>query len=69
VAEIDEYVTRARAAILEILGHEHAVVHPELEARISEAGFPGDPQNIDPHHVTTALRSSTRPARSSGLTA
>jgi hypothetical protein len=47
------YVGRARAAIL---ADEHAVVHPELEARISEAGYRGDFNNIDPHHVTTALR-------------
>jgi hypothetical protein len=56
VAVTDVYVGRARAAILTILADEHAVVHPELEARISEAGYRGDFNNIDPHHVTTALR-------------
>ena len=56
MAEPDDYVSRARARILEVLAAEHAVVHPELEARISEAGHAGDTENIDPHHVTTALR-------------
>jgi hypothetical protein len=56
VAAIDAYVSRARGAILDILSQEHAVVHPELEARISEAGYSDDAENIDPHHVTTALR-------------
>jgi hypothetical protein len=55
----DAYVGRARAAILSVLADEHAVVHPELEARISEAGYRGDFRNIDPHHVTTALRKLT----------
>lgn len=56
MADTTAYISRARAAILDVLAIHHAVVHPELEARISEAGHPGDPQNIDPHHVTTALR-------------
>lgn len=56
MAGTDEYVSRARAAILDVLDAEDAVVHPELEARISEAGHRGDPGNIDPHHITTALR-------------
>ena len=54
------YVGRARSAIFSILADEHAVVHPELEARISEAAYRGDFKNIDPHHVTTALRELTR---------
>jgi hypothetical protein len=56
VADTAAYVSRARTAILDVLANQHAVVHPELEARISEAGHAGDPENIDPHHVTTALR-------------
>jgi hypothetical protein len=56
VATTETYVRRARDAILDVLDEEYAVVHPELEARISEAGHHNDPENIDPHHVTTALR-------------
>jgi hypothetical protein len=56
MAGTDVYISRARAAILEVLAAEFAVVHPELEARISEAAHRGDPNNIDPHHITTALR-------------
>jgi hypothetical protein len=56
MADAEEYVARARAAILAIIATEYAVVHPELEARISEAGNRDSDDNIDPHHVTTALR-------------
>jgi len=50
-----EYVERAKQRIREILDTEHAVVRAELEARISEAGFPGSGLNIDPHHATRAF--------------
>jgi hypothetical protein len=51
-----QYVERAKARVRELVDHELAVVVLELEARISEAGFAGSGLNIDPHHVTTALR-------------
>lgn len=54
---VDQYVQRARARLLEVLAEEHAVVHPELESRVSEAGYQQSDLNVDPHHVTTALRS------------
>lgn len=56
VPDLVQYVARAKAAILEVLDAEHAVVHPELEARISEGYFVSARENIDPHHITTALR-------------
>lgn len=56
VPEASDYVARARTRILDLLDEHLAVVHPELEARIAEGYFRKSPQNIDPHHVTTALR-------------
>lgn len=53
---VEEYVDRAIARVLEVLGEHHAVVHAELESRIAESHFRGSPENIDPHHVTTAIR-------------
>jgi hypothetical protein len=51
-----QYVERAKVRILE----QHlAVVVLELEARISEAGFADASININPHHITTALRELT----------
>jgi hypothetical protein len=37
VADASDYISSARNRIIEILDAELAVVHPELEARISEA--------------------------------
>lgn len=54
--EVDQYVARAKIAILEVLATEQAVVHAELEARISEGNFASSRDNIDPHHLTNALR-------------
>ncbi len=57
VADAEEYVDRAADRIVEVLlDEQHAVVNPELQAPISEAGHRGSGLNIDPHHVTTALR-------------
>lgn len=50
------YTARAKDRIREVLDEQHAVVLLELEARISEAGFSDSGINIDPHHITTALR-------------
>jgi hypothetical protein len=52
----EEYVARAKKSIMEVLDAEHAVINAELEARISERNFEGANGNIDPHHVTQALR-------------
>jgi hypothetical protein len=51
-----DYTERAKARIREVLATEHAVVALELEARISEAGYQDSGLNIDPHHVTNALK-------------
>lgn len=54
------YVARAREAIRAVLDDQLAVISPELEARIAERSFVGERDNINPHHVTTALRELTR---------
>lgn len=54
--EAYEYVARATQRILDVLDEHYAVVHPELEARIAEGYHRDSDLNIDPHHVTTALR-------------
>lgn len=51
-----DYVGLAQDLILEILAEHHAVAHAELEARIAEAYHTSDSRNVDPHHITTALR-------------
>lgn len=51
-----EYAAQAVARVREVLDGELAVVQPELIARISERYFLGERGNVDPHHVTTALR-------------
>jgi hypothetical protein len=69
-----EYTQRAEERIREVLGSEHAVVPLELEARISEAGYADSGSNIDPHHITNALKNllargeviRTEPAASRG---
>jgi hypothetical protein len=56
----DEYVDRCCDRILELLLEHHALVHPEIEARVSEGYYRSSNRNIDPHHVTTALRNLTK---------
>lgn len=56
MATVSEYVQRAEARIVEVLEEHHAVVVPELQSRVSEAGHRDSAFNIDPHHVTSALR-------------
>jgi hypothetical protein len=51
-----DYVERAATRIREVMTAELAVVHGELEARIAEAGYADSGRNIDPHHITSALR-------------
>lgn len=54
--EEQEYVERAKARIVALLDEHLAMVSFELEARISEAAFDDDGSNINPHHITNALR-------------
>jgi hypothetical protein len=54
-----QYVERAKLRIAELVDQHLALVGLELEARISEAGFADSGININPHHVTTALRELT----------
>lgn len=55
-----EYVEKAKTRIVELVEHELALVVLEVEARIAEAGFADSGLNIDPHHITTALRELTQ---------
>jgi hypothetical protein len=56
VATPAEYDALAADRIREILAEQHAVVRRELESRIGEGYWSGSWQNIDPHHVSNALR-------------
>ena len=56
MATAEEYVEQAAARIVDLLTEHHALVHPEVISRISEGYYSGAGENIDPHHVTTALR-------------
>lgn len=60
MAQADEYVARATAMIKQILDEHHAVVHPEIEARVAEGEFASSTRNVDPHHITTALRTLSK---------
>lgn len=54
-----EYLERAKQRVREILDTEHAVVYPELEARIGEGYHRDSGLNIDPHHVLNAVKELT----------
>jgi hypothetical protein len=51
-----EYDARAAERIREIIAEQHAVVRREVESRVSEGYWSGSGQNINPHHVSNALR-------------
>lgn len=51
-----EYDARAIERIRELLTDQHAAVRREVESRIAEGYWPGSGQNINPHHVSNALR-------------
>lgn len=55
-----EWVRLARDRINDVMASEYACVRPELEARIAEAHYRSSGNNIDPHHITTALRELTQ---------
>lgn len=56
MATAANYQARAVDRIRDIMSVEHAVVPRELESRIAEGYWVGSKENIDPHHVTNALR-------------
>lgn len=63
MADADDYVARASASIMRILDEHHAVVTFELESRLAEHEFLQSKDNIDVHHITTALRELERAGR------
>lgn len=63
MASKEEYVARATATIMRLLDEQHALAGLEVSARISEGSFAGSKDNIDPHHVTTALSDLVRAGR------
>lgn len=56
MATAAQYQARAVDRIHEILSTEHALVRREVESRISEGYWQSSGENIDPHHVSNALR-------------
>src|SRR4051812_45952333 len=50
----EQWVERARAAILALLDAEHAVVWPEVEAKLADRVYEPLGYKVDPHHLTTA---------------
>ena len=60
VARAAEYQARAVDRIREIIAEQHAAVRCELESRIAEGYWPSSGQNIDPHHITNAVRHLVR---------
>lgn len=52
----DRYDTLAYNAIVSLIGHENAVVWPEVEAKLADSPQAGAPKGIDPHHLTNARR-------------
>ena len=52
----DYYVNLGVNAIWELLEEEHAVVMPEIEAKISEEAYGSSPLPVDHHHLTTARK-------------
>ena len=59
----EEYVARAAATILRLLDEHNALAQPEVFARIAEGSFDDSADNIDPHHITTALNELDRAGR------
>ena len=56
MATAAQYRARAVDRIRELITTEHAVVRREIESRIAEGYWQGSGENIDPHHVTNAIR-------------
>jgi hypothetical protein len=54
-----EWLARARAALLDLLDQEHAVVWPEVEAKLSDKRWRERGQVFDPHLLST-VRSQLR---------
>ena len=56
----DDYTELAESRIHDTLVEHMAVVHPELESRLAERYWQGSTNNtdinVDPHHITNALR-------------
>ncbi len=51
----DEYYNAlAYQAVLDLLDREDAVIWAEVEAKLSDAPYPGAPYGIDPNHLTNA---------------
>lgn len=51
-----QYDAMAIDRVREIVATEHTVLRRELESRISEGYFASSRENIDPHHVSNAIR-------------
>jgi len=60
VASPRQYELLGARAIGELVDREHAVVWPEVEAKISDQPWPGLGTKVDPHHLTTAKAEMVR---------
>lgn len=49
-----DYVAMGEQGIQELLAQEHAVVVPEIEARLADNQWPTLTHRVQPHHLTTA---------------
>jgi hypothetical protein len=49
-----DYVAMGEQGIQELLAQEHAVVGPEIEARLADDQWPTLTHPVQPHHLTTA---------------
>ncbi len=49
-----DWVATGEQAIQKLLAQEHAVVLPEIEARLADATWPTLSHPVQPHHLTTA---------------
>ncbi len=55
-SEAARYDALAYVAAQELIDREHAVVWPEVEAKLADHPQEGAPKGIDPHHLTNARR-------------
>jgi hypothetical protein len=53
---VAKYDAGAEMALLKLLDTEHAVLWPEVEAKLANQPSPGFPQGINPHHLHNARR-------------
>jgi hypothetical protein len=56
VISVVNYAGGAQTALLRLLNAEHAVLWPEVEAKLADRPIPDFPRGINPHHLHNARR-------------